>query len=561
MLALPLVRSFGIVATFNLVYLAMSVFTAYAMFRLARTFCADDPWISWLAGAAFAWSPVLVTRGMGHHSLAAAAPLAVFVLLLIRLNERPSVGRAIGLGVTEAWATACDVYFGVYCLLLAAGYVVASNVRLHRVQSPTLRKSYSRALDTLMVCVGGLVVALLLRQGWQFVFLGYVIQVRTVYTPLLILTTLVAIRIAVHYRPHLLPDTRTRSIVVVRVAIVAGVVTSVLMGPLLLAVGEQLRTGHFVRPAIFWRSSPPGVDLIAWFLPNPNHPLAPAAMRAWVSHLSRDGYLENVASIPLVALAVIVYASMRGWRVPRAPLAITMAFALLAMGPFVRLAGIDTHVPGPWALLRYVPIVELARSPSRFSILAMLGVAAMMASALSAIVRRRPAGRPMILAVVTGLLLIELLPAVPLHSAAIPSIYQTIKTDPRPEVAVLELPFGVRDGTRSVGNFTARTQFYQTVHHKPILGGYLSRVSRRRVAETRRHQVLRLLMYLSEGHTLARAIPPITRAQWDEFAAANAIGYVVVDDARSSPALQSLISSTLRLTEIGQDGPFRLYRP
>ena len=186
-LALPLVRSFGIVATFNLVYLAMSVFTAYAMFRLARTFCADDPWISWLAGAAFAWSPVLVTRGMGHHSLVAAAPLAVFVLLLIRLNERPSVGRAIGLGVTEAWATACDVYFGVYCLLLAAGYVVASNVRLHRVQSPTLRKSYSRALDTLMVCVAGLVVALLLRQGWQFVFLGYVIRVRTVYTPLLIL--------------------------------------------------------------------------------------------------------------------------------------------------------------------------------------------------------------------------------------------------------------------------------------------------------------------------------------------------------------------------------------
>ena len=41
---------------------------------------------------------------------------------------------------------------------------------------------------------------------------------------------------------------------------------------------------------------------------------------------------------------------------------------------------------------------------------------------------------------------------------------------------VLELPFGVRDGTSSHGNFTARSQFFQTYHHKPLIGGYLSRV-------------------------------------------------------------------------------------
>jgi hypothetical protein len=217
-------------------------------------------------------------------------------------------------------------------------------------------------------------------------------------------------------------------------------------------------------------------------------------------------------------------------------------------------------VPGPWALLRYVPIVELARSPGRFAILVSLGIAAAMASALSAIVRRSPARRP-ILAVVTVLLLFELMPAVPLHSAAVPSIYQTIAADPRPEVAVLELPFGVRDGTMSVGDFTARTQYFQTAHHKPILGGYLSRVSQRRIAATKRQPVLRLLMYLSEGKTLTRAVPPITRAEWDEFAAVNDVGYVVVDHARAAQELQSLIVSTLKLTEIGQDGPFHLYRP
>jgi hypothetical protein len=38
LLALPLVSSLGVIETFNLVYLAMQVITAYAMFLLARHF-------------------------------------------------------------------------------------------------------------------------------------------------------------------------------------------------------------------------------------------------------------------------------------------------------------------------------------------------------------------------------------------------------------------------------------------------------------------------------------------------------------------------------------------
>ena len=42
-------------------------------------------------------------------------------------------------------------------------------------------------------------------------------------------------------------------------------------------------------------------------------------------------------------------------------------FAAMALGPFVHVAGINTYIPGPWAVLRYVPVVGLARSPSRFA--------------------------------------------------------------------------------------------------------------------------------------------------------------------------------------------------
>ena len=66
----------------------------------------------------------------------------------------------------------------------------------------------------------------------------------------------------------------------------------------------------------------------------------------------------------------------------------------------------------------------------------------------------------------------------------------------------LELPFGVRDGVSSAGDFSASSLFHQTVHNKRLIGGALSRISRRRVIEIRRRPVLDALIELSEGHAL-----------------------------------------------------------
>ena len=62
LVALPLMGWLGVVATFNLVYLLMTVLTGYATFLLAKhvTGRAAE---SWLAGLLFAWSPIMVTRG------------------------------------------------------------------------------------------------------------------------------------------------------------------------------------------------------------------------------------------------------------------------------------------------------------------------------------------------------------------------------------------------------------------------------------------------------------------------------------------------------------------
>ena len=558
LLALPLVGLLGMVATFNVVYLLGSVVTAYATFLLARHVTGRDA-ESWLAGLLFAWSPILVTRGTAHFSLVAAAPLAVFILLLLRAAGRERPRDAFLLGATMWWAASTDVYFAVYCLIIAAVFLLAHTMRLEpRLPAPT-RRAIPWTLDVLLLCVGGLMLAMLVTGGWQFHAFGRITRMRTLYTPMLVFTVLCIGRAAWSYRAAFGGVCRHDVWRLVRGASVAGVVATALLSPVLYAIGVRIADG-WESSRVFWRSSPGGVDALAFILPNPNHPLAPDAIRAWLTPRP-DAYAESVASLTCVALAVVLVAWRSGWRIPRIWAVLAAAFALLALGPFVHLAGVNTFVPGPWALLRYVPIVGLARTPARFSIVLMLIIAVLFAGALAWLGQRWPRRRPAILAVVGALLIFELLP-VPrvLYSAEVPTIYQHVAEAPGNE-RVLELPFGMRDGTSSYGDFSARSQFFQTVHQKPLAGGYLSRISHKRVANARRDPMVNALMTLSEGGTLDPALSSELTRLGPAFASRARIGFVVIDRHRASWALRDFAIRALRLQPVETDGTFELYLP
>ena len=74
---------------------------------------------SWLAGALFTASPMLIARGTAHFSLVAAAPLPLFCLFLSRAIRFQRPRDAMFAGLIVAWAAFCDAYYAVYCLLLA----------------------------------------------------------------------------------------------------------------------------------------------------------------------------------------------------------------------------------------------------------------------------------------------------------------------------------------------------------------------------------------------------------------------------------------------------------
>jgi hypothetical protein len=236
-------------------------------------------------------------------------------------------------------------------------------------------------------------------------------------------------------------------------------------------------------------------------------------------------------------------------------------FAALALGPFVFIGGLNTYIPGPWALLRYAPIIGSARMPSRFAVVASLGVAILLAGALAALGRRYPARRRAIAIAVGCALAFELAP-VPrtLYSARIPSIYEIIAADPRP-VRVLELPFGVRDGLSSHGDFSARYQYYQTLHHKRLIGGYLSRISRKRVGEVRSQPTLDALLIMSEGGTLEADHAGRIRDRAPTFLSRSNVGYVVIQEDHTPPHLAAFVKDAWQLVEVARDGATVLYIP
>lgn len=561
LLGLPLIPLLGTVATFNLLYLLMIVINGYAMFLLARQ-VSGRAMESWLAGVLFAFAPCLVARSTAHFSLVMAAPIPLFLLLLHRLDRNPRWETAAAAGVVLSWAAFCDPYYCIYCGMLAAWHLASRCFGMDLVRRVVAGRAPGRiALDVLTGLVAVIVAWIFWTGGGNVTILGARIAMRTLYTPVLLLTILAMAQIAVRFRLHVMLRNSPYGLPLFRLAPYSVVTACALLCPLLYALGRRIADGRFVSPPVFWRSSMPGVDLLSFVLPNPNHPWFSGFTRSWVTHRP-GGFEENVASLTFVALFVIGFAAFRlRARMPRYWILLAVVFAALAAGPFLRFAGVMTYVPSPWAIARYLPVVSSARAPARFMAVAMTAIAVLFALGLGAMCDRSGARRKLVLALASAAMLFELLPAPRvLYSAEMPSIYGRIATDPR-DVRVLELPFGVRDGLMSAGNFSAASQFYQTFHHKRLIGGYLSRVSSYRVASMRRRPILAALMQLSEGRAIPPDALPALRSVAPDFLRAARLGYVVIDRERASAELEAFAVDVLHLEKIGEAGNRVLYRP
>lgn len=557
-LAFPILPVLGTVRTFNLLIICSGVLSAYAMFLFARR-ATGDAASGWLAGLVFGFSPFMSARTSEHFSLVQTAPLVLFAFLLERLRTVRTVGLGGAIGATVAVAYLCDPYYAVYCALMAAFWLVASAIAIHdRDPRLTPSRGLRGGLNAAIVSLTALVIWIAAGGGRRFTLLGVPVSVTQLYTPVLLLTLAVVLRVWITLRARV-TWTTPAALPPIRVIAAAAMVCVALLAPVIGPVGTPSGERHWISPKVFWRSSAAGLDLLTLFTPNPMHPWFGTSLQGWLARLPHTP-IENVASVPWSVIGLLVAAAWcsRAF-VPRYWVAFTAFFASLSLGPFVHVGGQNLYLPTPWAVLRYVPVVGAARMPTRLAAVVMLGVALLLAFAIRDLKARvrRPG---MLVAVASGLLMIELLPAPrTTYSAAVPDIFNVVAADPRP-LSVLMLPFGLRDGLVSYGNASPRSQFFQTVHGKPIIGGYVSRLPSSDVAEYTRQRVTAALIDLSEGRTLTedRRVAVVKRAH--ELLPELHIGYVVANRSRASEDLIQFAKDAFDLQSVATEGERTLFR-
>jgi hypothetical protein len=136
------------------------------------------------------------------------------------------------------------------------------------------------------------------------------------------------------------------------------------------------------------------------------------------------------------------------------------------------------------------------------------------------------------------------LPMYPLES---PPIYQQLAA--MPAGAVLDIPLGIRDGFGEEGRIDTSVLYYQTLHGRPIVGGYTGRIPPSVRARFHNAPVLDTLLKLSGGSTDA---PLVNGTIAREFLKSTGVRYVVVETRLATPAVSSFVAS-MQLRQVAGD--------
>ena len=185
--------------------------------------------------------------------------------------------------------------------------------------------------------------------------------------------------------------------------LIAGALSLVICAPLLLALVKVMRdptlfvalgehTRYYSPDALSLVLPAPHQRWAAWLFPSDMH----LRNYVWAPTLpalgpTEDWYgtgLETAVTIPLAAIALCVLA----WRerAGRPWVIFGLVFAVLCLGPRLRIGGAMLPIAMPYDALQHVPGLDVMRTPGRFMMLGSIGFALAAGVGLSALMRRRP---------------------------------------------------------------------------------------------------------------------------------------------------------------------------
>lgn len=408
---------FGLVASFNLVFLLSFVASGSGMYLLAYRVTRHRI-AAFIAGFIFAFAPTVTIRALAHFNLLAVWPIPWFfyfffdVIRTQRLKPSILAGGILGLAILNGF------YYPVFLLLLLFG-----------ILATLLFSGYRRTL---------------MRKA----FLGYGVLLLTAFavaSPLLV-------QYAQAFSEGTLPETGS---IEEHFGFSADAVRYFLPSvehPLFGEFSSSIRSVRFGEGAYIEEE----VQYLGWSVIALALLGFVAASRAWAASRGKS-LMRN----PLF------------WAVTS-----FVAF-VLSLGPAQRLPN-GTDIPLPYFGLAHLPIFNLMRVPNRYSVLVIFAVAVLAAMGIAVLARRIPRRRlrpafllPLVLAVV---LFEYAFTPMRILDVRLPEIYTSLPEDTQ---TILHVPFAIRDGLRSEGpasEYFTRYQLYQMYHGRPQVGGYLSRI-------------------------------------------------------------------------------------
>jgi len=535
--------------------LAMNGFCAYLLaWRVSRDYGA-----SLIAGLIFGGSPMIAGHLNGHFNLTSAWVIPLVALAALDL-ARGSIKSGLVAGVALGLAVYVDYYYVVYGFALAACLIVLNGCDwsiAKKVRSPS--PSWPTRLFGVLIAIDiVLILAIASSGGFAFYFGAREVSMRSLFNPLQVLWLLVAAWLMFRYRPRITLTSRIpwRSAVpaiAVMLLVFAAVATPILWRGLAL-----LRSGEYVTQQYFWRSAPTGIDPGTMVMGPPAH----GVVQRMYAALAIDP-IESVAWPGIAPMLLAAAAWRRNRTQPSREFKLWAAlgaiFLIWSLGPHLVLFGVNTAMILPQTLLRYVPIVNNARIPGRAVIVSYLALSMLAAIALASM-RGSAKTRPLMLLGVAIAIVLDFLPApFPLTPLERPAIYETLRDRPEPG-AVLELPLGIHDGFGQRGSFDERSFLYQTIHQRPIVGGYVSRLSPAIARTYAADPLINALLELSEpvlavDSDLSVPDPNAALARLR----ANNVAFVVVNTTLASQRLKDFVAM-LPLQLIAEDSERRLYR-
>lgn len=253
--------------------------------------------------------------------------------------------------------------------------------------------------------------------------------------------------------------------------VVTGGVALALVAPVLVPMVAEARASNYMQATpheVAFFSS----DLTDAFMPNLFHPLWLDHGAAVIAHYGGRPPAEIVVFVGYTVLLVGIATvwALRGRTEVRFWGLTALGGWILSLGPILHIWGQSIfggiRIPLPYAALYFLPFFNIFRVPARFMVVVMLALAVLVGYGLAAYAGRGMRVSRAACVAVGALVLAEFL-AVPYPTMALRDaggFYEQAAREPG-QFAILDLPLTP----------LATYLGYQTVHHRPIVDGHLSR--------------------------------------------------------------------------------------